>query len=72
MFKCIGVYGDMLITVSYPCSEIAFWDKETLEKRKAITVPLRLPGRAHIEDDSLYIASRNILGIDRIRLNALE
>lgn len=69
MFKCVGIYEDTVVTVSYPCSEVSFWDKETLENRRTVNVPLRLPGRAHIENDFLYIASRNILGIDRIRLN---
>lgn len=68
MFKCVGIYENMLITISHPCSEIAVWDKDTLEKRKVLNVPLRLVGRAHIENDCLYIASRNILGIDMIRL----
>lgn len=72
MFDCVGIYEDMVITVSYPCSEVSFWDKDTLEKRKTVNVPLKLLGRAHIENDFLYIASRNILGIDRIRLNELK
>ena len=46
MFHCAGIYEDMLTTVSYPCSEIALWDKNTLEKRKVISVPLKLSGRA--------------------------
>ena len=72
MFDCVGVYEDMVITVSYTCSEVSFWDKKTLENRKTINVPLRLLGRAHIENDFLYIASRNILGIDIIKLNELK
>jgi len=69
MFHCVGLYENMLMTVSYPCSEIAFWDKDTLEKIKVIQVPLSLSGRAYIEDGYLYLSSRNILGIDRIRLD---
>ena len=69
MFNCVGIYEDMLTTVSYPCSEIALWNKNTLEKIKVINVPLRLSGRAYIENDFLYISSRNILGIDMIKLN---
>lgn len=68
MFHCIGLYKDMLVTVSYPCSEIAFWNKDTLAKLKVLDVPLSLSGSAYIEDDSLYITSRNIPGIDLIRL----
>lgn len=68
MFDCVGIYKDMLITVSYPCSEIAFWNKDTLGKMKVINTPLKLSGRAHIENDFMYISSRNILGIDRISL----
>lgn len=68
MFDCAGIYEDTVITVSYPCSEIAFWNKDTLEKVKMINTPLKLSGRTHIENDSMYISSRNILGIDRISL----
>ena len=69
MFSCAGRYEDMLITVSYPCSEIAFWNKDTLEKIKVINTPLKLSGQTHIENDFLYISSRNISGIDRIAIN---
>ena len=69
MFVCAGICGDMLVTVSYPCSEIAFWNKDTLEKIRIISTPLKLSGRTHIENEYMYISSRNILGIDRIRLD---
>lgn len=69
MFDCIGLYEDMLVTVSYPCSEIALWDMNTLEKRKEITVPLNLSGNAYIDGNKLYISSRNIDGIGLIHLN---
>lgn len=69
MFDCAGIYGDMLVTVSFPCSEIAFWNKDTLEKIKAIHFPLKLSGCIHIENNFMYISSRNILGIDRFELN---
>lgn len=69
MFHCVGIYEDMLVTVSYPCSEIAFWNKDTLEKIKVITIPLKLSGHTHIEKDFMYICSRNILGIDKIKLS---
>lgn len=69
MFDCAGIYENNLITISYPCSEIAFWNKDTLEKVKGINTPLKLSGRTYIEKDSMYLSSRNILGIDRINLN---
>lgn len=69
MFDCVGVYGDMLITVSYPCGEIALWDTKTLEKRKEIKIALSLSGNAYVEADKLYITSRGILGCDIIYLN---
>ncbi|MDE5801925.1 MAG: hypothetical protein K2I22_03285 [Lachnospiraceae bacterium] len=69
MFVCVGICEDMLITVSYPCSEIALWNKGTLEKAKVIHTPLKLSGCAHIENNFMYISSRNILGINRIPLN---
>ena len=69
MFDCAGIYEDMLITVSYPCSQIAFWNKDSLEKIKVINIPLKLSGRTHIENNFMYISSRNILGIDKIKLN---
>ncbi len=68
MFVCAGICEDMLVTVSYPCSEIALWNKDTLEKIKVINTPLKLSGRTHIENDFMYISSRNISGIDRIYL----
>ncbi len=63
MFDCVGLYDDMFVTVSYPCGEIALWDRNTLEKRKEIKMPLSLSGNAYIEGNKLYIASRNINGI---------
>lgn len=69
MFHCAGLYQDMLVTVSYPCSEISIWNKNTLEKVKEIHTPLKLSGCTHIENNYMYISSRNILGIDRILLN---
>ena len=69
MFDCAGIYENMLVTVSYPCSEIALWNKDTLEKVRVIKTPLKLSGCTHIENDFMYISSRNILGIDRIKLN---
>ncbi len=69
MFNCAGIYRDKLITVSYPCSELAFWDKNTLQKQKVIAIPLKLSGRAYIERELLYISSRNISGIGMVRLN---
>lgn len=69
MFRIIGTYRDMLATVSYPCSEIAFWDRDTLEKLRVLEVPLELSGQARIDGDRLYICSRNIPGIDVLRLD---
>ena len=69
MFVCAGIYEDMLVTVSFPCSEIALWNKNTLEKIRVINTPLKLSGCTHIENDFMYISSRNILGIDKIDLN---
>ncbi len=69
MFDCAGTYGDMLVTVSYPCGEIALWDTDTLEKRKEIKTPLSLSGNAYIEGSKLYITSRNINGVGLISLD---
>lgn len=69
MFDCVGEYDGMVITISYPCSEIALWEKETLEKKKEIQVPLRLSGRTCMEHNLLYLSSRNIMGIDKIDLS---
>lgn len=60
----------MLVTVSYPCSEISFWKKDTLENIKVINTPLKLSGCTQIENDFIYICSRNMSGIDRMKLNA--
>lgn len=69
MFDCLGLYDDMLVTASYPCSEIALWDMNTLEKRREIKTPLSLSGNAFIEENKLYIISRNIYGVGIIYLN---
>ena len=69
MFDCVRLYDDMLVTVSYLCSEIILWDMNTLKKRKEIKTPLSLSGNAYIEGDKLYITSRNIYGIGIISLN---
>ncbi|MCR2050023.1 hypothetical protein NSB25_22495 [Acetatifactor muris] len=71
MFDCAGIYEDMLVTVSHPCSEIALWNKDTLEKINIIHTPLKLSGRTYIENNFMYISSRNISGIDRISLKEL-
>lgn len=68
MFDCVGLYNDMVVTVSYPCSEIALWDKETLVKNNEIRIPLSLSGNAFIDGNKLYISSRNIHGIGLINL----
>lgn len=70
MFHCAGLYENMLVTICYPCWEIALWNKDTLKKEKGINTPLKLSGCTHIENNFMYISSRNILGIDRIKLNA--
>lgn len=69
MFFCTGTYKDMLVTVCFPCSEIAFWNKDTLEKTREINTPLALSGCTYIEDDFMYISSRNISGIEKIKLD---
>lgn len=69
MFDCVGIFDDMLVTVSYPCSEIALWDMNTLEKRKEIKTHLSLSGNACVEENKLYITSRNIYGVGIIYLN---
>ena len=63
MFDCVGIYKNYIITISYPCSEITFWNKDTLEMESIINIPLRLSGRTIIDNDTLHIASRNINGI---------
>ncbi len=69
MFHCAGICENMLVTVSFPCSEISLWNKDTLEKIKVINIPLKLSGCIHIENNFMYISSRNILGIDKIKLS---
>lgn len=69
MFDCAGICEDMLVTVSYPCSEITLWNKDTLGKTKVISTPLKLSGHTYIENDYIYLSSRNISGIGLIQLN---
>ena len=68
MFDCAGTCGDMLVTVSHPCSEISLWNKETLQKIRVISTPLKLTGCTYIEEGFMYISSRNIPGIERISI----
>lgn len=69
MFDYVSVYKDSFITISYPSSEIAFWNKESLEHEKSINIPLKLSGRTVIEGDKLYVASRSIDGIVSVDLS---
>ena len=68
MIDCAGLYDDMVVTVSYPCSEIVLWNKNTLEKIKEINLPLKLSGDTYIDENKLYRCSRNISGIGLIGL----
>lgn len=68
MFDCAGLCGAAIVTVSFPCSEIALWDKNTLEKVGEIPVPLKLSGCTYIDGEKMYISSRNIDGIVSIKL----
>lgn len=68
MFNCAGLYRDMIVTVSFPCSEIILWNKNTLEKTGEISIPLKLSGCTYIDGKQLYISSRNIDGIVTISL----
>ena len=63
MFNCAGLWEDALVTVSFPCSEIALWNRGTLEKIRVIPVPLQLSGCTYIDMERMYISSRNIDGI---------
>lgn len=68
MFDCAGLCGDAIVTISFPCSEIALWNKKTLEKVGEIPVPLKLSGCTYIDGEKMYISSRNIDGIVGIML----
>lgn len=68
MFNCAGLWKDMLVTVSFPCSEIALWNQDTLEKISVIPFPLQLSGCTYIDGERMYISSRNIDGIAIINL----
>lgn len=72
MFDCAGIYHDTLVTISHPCSEIALWDKHTLEKIKQLSIPLKLSGKACLEGNRMYLSSRNIHGIDLLDLLDLD
>lgn len=72
MFFCAGMYEDRMVTVSFPCSEIALWNKDSLEKITGMSIPLKLSGCTQIEDSFLYLSSRNISGIDRIDLSNMR
>lgn len=54
MYDCIGLCENLLITVSYPCSEIILWDKKTLEKKRDINIPLKLSGYTFRKKSFIY------------------
>lgn len=60
--------GNTLYAASHDGKLFKIWNKDTLEEIKRIHTPLKLSGRTQIENDSMYISSRNILGIDRLDL----
>lgn len=71
MFDCAGLYDDLIVTISHPCGEIAFRNKDTLEKKLDINIPLKLGGCAYIEEHKLFLTSRNICGIAFVDLDNL-
>lgn len=71
MFRIAGMRAGGPVTVSHPAGEIRLWDAEAQEMRGEMRIPLKLSGGAHVEGDMLYIASRNIRGIDRVDLRAI-
>lgn len=72
MFGIVGVWGKYLITVSFPCGEMKFWDYETLTSVKIIDIPRALSGNVVIDGDMLYLSSRKIDGIMYMDLNSMD
>ena len=70
MYYIAGITGQTIVTVSHPASEIALWDKETLENIRLIREPLRLSGPVRLVGDSLYYASRNFDGIKIMKIES--
>ena len=68
MYHIAGWTDSCLVTVSHPASEIALWDRETLESIRVIREPLRLSGPIRLDGGWLYYASRNFNGIKRMKI----
>lgn len=69
MFDCAGRSGEYIVTVSYPCGEIVFWDRLELKKCGQILTPLKLSGCTYVNDGQMLITSRNLQGIGKIDLS---
>lgn len=70
MYYIAGTTDQTVVTVSHPASEIALWDKETLENIRVIREPLRLSGPVRLVGESLYYASRNFDGIKIMKIES--
>jgi len=68
MFFCVGFCNENVVTISFPCGEIAMWTKDTMEKVWEMHVPLKLSGLTQIDGSEMMITSRNIFGIGRVLL----
>ena len=68
MYYIAGITDRCIVTVSHPASEIAVWEKESLDNVRVIREPLRLSGPVALDGDILYYASRNFNGIKRIKI----
>lgn len=68
MFDIVGIDGDTIITISHPCSEIKVWTKDNFELIEKYILPLSLSGKTYLDNNKIYISSRNIKGLGIVHL----
>lgn len=64
-FAIAGRYRDFLLTVSFPCGELKFWELPFLRESKRINLTKCLTGEAIIAGNFLYLVSRAENGVLR-------
>ncbi|MEN4013065.1 MAG: hypothetical protein AB1453_07240 [Chloroflexota bacterium] len=68
-FMIIGEWRDYLLTASFACGEIKLWDRASLAEKAVLPIQPCLTGHAQIVGSSLFLASREICGIDWLALD---
>jgi len=63
MFHIAAIWNQFLLTVSFPCGEMKYWELDTLNLIKTIDITRALSGDVEIEGSTIYLSSRKVNGI---------